>query len=890
MRLLLRLLLLSTLARTADAAGAHLVADLAPESVRGAIQPGPPAVTIGDDVYFEAVDSTFFGQIWRTNGEPGDLKRLTAVEAGGIRSLAGFDGSLLFVGFEADGVSLRRISPPSEDSEVIARFLDTDTLTPIDGSVVFAADDGVHGWEPWRTDGTPGGTSLLADLVPGAAGSGPFDFAPVDGAFAFFFAATDAGQAALWRTDGTPAGTTRVAGFGAAPSDGFRPSALGVVGGKLVFTTYEGNGRFRLWSSDGSSPGTTAIAEFAGDFVGGVVGLPQWVGPGSNGTSAGGFLYFTANDGVHGDEPWRTDGTASGTTLVADIYPGENGSFGGGFAAIGDSVVFGALDPVLGTEPWIATSGVPGARLVRDIDPGPQGVAYGFTAVGDAVYFTADDGASGAELWRSDGTEHGTFRVADIAPGPTGSHPGFLFAKGGEAFFTADSGNGVELWRTDGSEGGTIVVEDLAGPASSYPAPAADGLGRLYFSTVANENGSPAYGPLWVTQGTSDTTTLVRDFRQVGSTGSFLSLDGGLVFAADDGIHGIEPWRTDGTPEGTAMIADLVTPPDGASFPADSNPGAFTPFRGRIAFLAGANPSGRAQLWETDGTAAGTRLIADLSPKSVSYASPLLLFGSALFFAATDGTGTVLWRSDGTAAGTVPVKGVGPDDIIYRMVPAGGTFYFAVGNTLWRSDGTTPGTLPVFTSDQSIDPNSLQTARGLVFFLADSPPALWRSDGTGPGTFRLADSALEPTAAGTFVFFSRDDGVHGDELWWTDGTAPGTKLVRDIRPGSVGSFPGGFAAVGNEIYFSANDGVHGWEPWRSDGSPDGTVLVDDVLPGTGSSQPSGFLRSGNQVYFSANDGVHGVELWAAPLPAESERRIVVPDSRPSPGVIGKPRP
>src|SRR5579872_6310039 len=36
-----------------------------------------------------------------------------------------------------------------------------------------------------------------------------------------------------------------------------------------------------------------------------------------------GIGYFTANDGTHGNELWRTDGTAAGTYMVKDLEPGQ---------------------------------------------------------------------------------------------------------------------------------------------------------------------------------------------------------------------------------------------------------------------------------------------------------------------------------------------------------------------------------------------------------------------------------------------------------------------------------------------------------------------------------------------------------------------------------------
>jgi ELWxxDGT repeat protein len=69
------------------------------------------------------------------------------------------------------------------------------------------------GAELWTTDGTVAGTSLLVELVPGAADGGIQQLTELTTGVYLFTASTPGTGMELWRTDGTAAGTFLVNQF-----------------------------------------------------------------------------------------------------------------------------------------------------------------------------------------------------------------------------------------------------------------------------------------------------------------------------------------------------------------------------------------------------------------------------------------------------------------------------------------------------------------------------------------------------------------------------------------------------------------------------------------------------------------------------------------------------
>ena len=285
------------------------------------------------------------------------------------------------------------------------------------------------------------------------------------------------------------------------------------------------------------------------------------------------------------------------------------------------------------------------------------------------------------------------------------------------------------------------------------------------------------------------------------------------------------------------------------------------------------------ELWVTDGTVAGTRLVKTM-PASASI-TQLTMIGTRVYFTLDEGNGNELWTSDGTTAGTVSLKlidpGGGPHDTD-NLTNFDGTLFFtasdpAHGNELWKTDGTAAGTVLV----KDINPGSgdsdvasLMVVNGMLFFEADdgrhgfSGSELWKSDGTASGTVMVKD--INP-AAGSFmgeftnlngtVFFEAFDSASRWGLWKTDGTAAGTVLVKDFTPFALGDL-GSLQNINGTLFFTANDGVHGDLLWKSDGTAAGSQMI--MQPGA--AIVVGSLTNVNgTLFFMGDDGVHGQELW-----------------------------
>jgi ELWxxDGT repeat protein len=598
-------------------------------------------------------------------------------------------------------------------------------------------------------------------------------------------------------------------------------------------------------------------------------------------TAVGTVLYFAADDGISGEELWRSSGSASGTVKVRDIRAGSNGSSPKELIAVNNLLYFVANDGSHGNEIWKSSGTSSGTLLVKDIFPGsPSSSPSRLTNVNGTVFFSANDNVKGYELWKTNGTSSGTVLVKDIyASGKTGSFPELLTNVNGTLFFVAlDPTTGRELWKSDGTTGGTLRVKDIyPGSTSSSIDQVTNVNGTAFFMA----NNGVAGLELWKSNGTSAGTVIVKDLNP-GAEGNsepanFTNVNGVLFFTARKPVGSYSEvfiWRSDGTANGTVMIQDVR----GLGPEAKSQP-SFIYLNGYVYYisivddldeyefdnylmraeLSGANPT-RIQF-----------LGHVMEPSQILY-TEIVKLNSWLIFSgrvsSDEDSGYKLIRSDGTTVGTVVIKDAwapnhGSDP--RNMIPIGNAVYFKadkgdfVAEGLWRTNGTSGGTMELKTGWAI---NEMYKVGNTLFFglqYAQEKYQLWKVVGdTGTPTLvkELPERVME------FPQFNRDiNGIFyfmvDYVLWRSDGTDAGTYplksffYVRDMQ------------VLGNNLIIRIYNSDYQEEMWKSDGTVGGTTLLKTIRSTYGyrsSPNDTGEILNG-VMYFGADDGTTGFELW-----------------------------
>lgn len=394
-------------------------------------------------------------------------------------------------------------------------------------------------------------------------------------------------------------------------------------------------------------------------------------------------------------------------------------------------------------------------HLLKDLRPGDiwNPFAEHFTTVGDRVFFDADDGVHGRELYVSDGTADGTFMVKDINPG---------------------SGSGLRF------HNGLVDVNALTAVGD-----------RLFF--IARDGVSGA--GLYVTDGTSEGTQRLAHRRECdGASQRMLAVGSNVVFASKNAVGKCRIFASDGTAAGTRAISRAV--------PSFRKPVLFN----NEVFFLGRNDDYGTTLWKNSMLPGGR---ATMVYSFYGFTEQLVASGPNLYL----NPSTLLWKTDGTTAGT---KIVAPklrlnanwlSDVDGRLVFVS-NYSSKYGPSIWRTRGTTETTrmLKELGPDGgSINWGGHATDHHAYFNTAYE--GLWASDGTSAGTQRVGDmTALWSTSLGDQLYFSGSEGTSQYPVFTSDGTAAGTHRI----DGPVNTVQLG--AAGNTVFIAENGELWVYNP------------------------------------------------------------------------------
>ena len=485
--------------------------------------------------------------------------------------------------WKSDGTiaGTRQVAQLPEDTRV-------NDAAALNGTLIFST----YEHEIWASDGSDSGTRMLRDLDGRNYRDDDNNLTQV-GSVVYFSLETSVDTRDLWKTDGTTAGTELVRERVAQRF--FTVENFVDVDGTLFFTEESDYRDTVIWRSDGTTDGTQAVTKL------------QDISTSYRGAAAvnGRYLLSTNGAGL-----WRSDGTSAGTIrLTADLLSSLVVHRGLAYFAAENGTG-------LGTELW-ATDGDPaGTRLVRDIhwQQYPSSPEY-FGVMDSGVIFQATRGRQfgGQSLWFSDGTEAGTRQVLDLIKRTHASSPSATVIAGDRIYFLADSnGNPYwrpawSLWQSDGTSEGTVPLFDPMPGQRVNPVPRFGEPDRAWsdeFSDLGTFGGDlfvsardPDGWGLWRTvAGTGiEAATWRLPVTPVAPITGLTEYDDALFFFSDT-KSGRGLWRLGDDISNATLVQDgLVGPRDIAVV------------RNRLVFTSNGD-----DLWWSDGTAAGTRRVAEL--------------------------------------------------------------------------------------------------------------------------------------------------------------------------------------------------------------------------------------------------------------------------------------
>ncbi|MBD2344302.1 DUF4347 domain-containing protein [Anabaena subtropica] len=601
----------------------------------------------------------------------------------------------------------------------------------------------------------------------------------------------------------------------------------------------------------------------------------------SNPLNVDGTLYFTANDGIYGNQLWRVDNTTGDAVRITDINSGSGSSFLNELTNVNGTLYFRANDGISGYELWRIDNTTGKAVRVTDINSGSWfSSPNNWTNVNGTLYFTASHNTNGNELWRIDNTTGNAVQVADINPGFDSSFPNNLINVDGTLYFRANDGsNRADLWRIDNTTGNPVLIEGASN---------ADFLtnvnGILYF-TVYESNIYRLYR-IDNTTGNAVEVAGIDARLENPFISNLRNFNNTLYFRVTDDTTSDEWYRIDNT---TGNAVQLTAMNLGSGY---SNPYILDDVNGTVYFYIYNNTNG-AEFWRIDDTTGSAVRVTGSYPGSM-FSNPgnsLTNIDGILYFTASDNNhGYELWRIDNVTGNAVRVTDINPgsgNSFPHNLVHVNGKLYFTAddginGQELWAlSISDILANRTPFAANDSF--NTDQNTPVII-----STAALLANDADLDGDNLVVTAATQPKQGnlvnnndGTYTYTPAEDYYGVDRFTYTISDGQGNTSTAIVNL-TVNQFPAvskqpysltatnsilkyanssNLTIINDVLYFTA-DNDSGRTLLLSIDSTTGKVFQTASFNLVGYSQPENLTNANGTFYFTAY-GIYGqgYGLW-----------------------------
>lgn len=723
----------------------------------------PSFMKLNNKVYFIAVqsNSSSNNQLWVTDGTTAGTSKLKDLNFEFSVETSAAVGNNIFFYHHNELWAYNIITGSLELLKTFQYSSGDVKMYTMNNTVFLAANDGVHGKEIWKSDGTVAGTSLLKDIVPNTPGSIDGDFKALIFKNKLYFVAnlgTGTAGYELYSTDGTEAGTVSIKSVGYPKLEG------AAADNYFVFTGFDAANGYEPWISDGTAAGTHLLKNLMPGATSSMA-MKKFVKYNNK------IFFESGANGInlaYGNYIWETDGTEAGTVL----FNTHDGALIYGNSSDNNHLILTMAN--YGNRYWVLNGNSSQSFEITGLGMSNNNI---FLDLNSKIYLNGNTQKYGTELFSLDPATHEVSLASDINRLDSSSPHAFHALNNDLIFIATDRQYNSQIYKRNKS---TQQIERL----SNFGGNSFVGMGSDFndnFIKVGNYLYTPEGS--YRTDGT-ETNTLSISSPNITSRVAYGSLnDNTFLFAGYNNVVGTELWKIDNTSNTVSLVKDISTDNMGSLYSVDSKAAVLNGFAYFVA-----KDNGKLAIWKTDATEANTQKVIQFSYQDGTDGDVKVLntFNNKIFFTKQqENTPTnyssgqnEIWASNGDQTSAVLLKSYavpyGSSTIARETIVFNDKLFYITSGypspALHSTDGTVAGTEEIVSGNFFGDVKFKKCGNQL-FFTNNNNTQLWRTDGTANGTSNLSQnfsSLKDMTCVNNYLYFLNGN---SQKVWKSDGAS-----------------------------------------------------------------------------------------------------------------------